>query len=385
MNSILIIMTIVCLSFTVLNILGPYDPIGVLENAMASGMAIVALIYFHKTDKLKLSTNITVVLFLLAMAAYLNVTQNTNYAFCWIATLPPVLFFLLGTKKAPPLIGLSMCYFTYFVLSNQDSWAPSEFNTESVLNIAGVTMSLMAVVYYYETSRKEALRSLIYTNSILEDSKDEINLILNTAAEGIYGIDVEGNCTFCNKTCLELLGYKDEKELIGQGMHFLVRCCCGMESKVSDPECDYRRTLLSGEKVYNENEMFRRADGTCFEVAYYSNPKFKSNQLVGAVITFIDISSRKKYESKIQYLSCHDSLTDLINRQCFMEEFKWYDKKEFLPISVIFGDLDGLKLTNDIFGHAVGDNLILKVANVIKATSRKGDVVARIGEMNSYG
>lgn len=81
----------------------------------------------------------------------------------------------------------------------------------------------------------------------------------------------------------------------------------------------------------------------------------------------------------IKYLSFHDSLTGLYNRMFFEQELKNIEAKENLPVSIIFGDVNGLKLTNDIFGHAAGDELLKKSAEILNKVCRKEDVVARVG------
>ena len=81
----------------------------------------------------------------------------------------------------------------------------------------------------------------------------------------------------------------------------------------------------------------------------------------------------------IKYLSFHDSLTGLYNRMYFEQELKKIDAKGSLPVSIIFGDVNGLKLTNDIFGHAAGDELLKKSAEILNKVCRKEDVVARVG------
>lgn len=82
---------------------------------------------------------------------------------------------------------------------------------------------------------------------------------------------------------------------------------------------------------------------------------------------------------QIRYLSYHDSLTGLYNRLYFEKFLKKIDKDENLPISIIFGDVNGLKLTNDIFGHSAGDELLNKSAEILKNACRSNDVVARMG------
>jgi len=84
-------------------------------------------------------------------------------------------------------------------------------------------------------------------------------------------------------------------------------------------------------------------------------------------------------EDALRYQGFHDVLTGLYNRAFFEEELKRLDTERQLPLSVIVGDLNGLKVTNDTFGHAKGDELLRKTAQVFKEVCRKEDVIARWG------
>lgn len=88
---------------------------------------------------------------------------------------------------------------------------------------------------------------------------------------------------------------------------------------------------------------------------------------------------RSEREKKIRYLSYHDELTDLHNSRYYKLIIDELDKEDNLPISIIMGDINGLKEINDTIGHDKGDELIQKVANSIKAGCRKDDFIARIG------
>ncbi|MBV1759401.1 MAG: transporter substrate-binding domain-containing protein [Dethiosulfatibacter sp.] len=92
-----------------------------------------------------------------------------------------------------------------------------------------------------------------------------------------------------------------------------------------------------------------------------------------------NITSAKIYRKKIEYLSYHDGLTGLYNRRFFEEEMNRLDKDRNLPLCIIMADLNGLKLVNDSFGHLVGDELLIKVANVLKKACRADEIIARIG------
>ncbi len=92
-----------------------------------------------------------------------------------------------------------------------------------------------------------------------------------------------------------------------------------------------------------------------------------------------DITERRKTEEKIKYLSFHDSLTGLYNRVYFEDELKKLVYAKVLPLSIIIGDVNGLKLTNDVFGHYEGDRLLVKIADILTQACRKEDIVARWG------
>lgn len=93
----------------------------------------------------------------------------------------------------------------------------------------------------------------------------------------------------------------------------------------------------------------------------------------------IDISDRKRKEDEIIYLNNHDFLTGLYNRRYLESEKVRIDREEFLPLSVVIGDINGVKLVNDAFGHAEGDILIAETAKIIKSCCYSNDILARTG------
>lgn len=92
-----------------------------------------------------------------------------------------------------------------------------------------------------------------------------------------------------------------------------------------------------------------------------------------------DITDQKLSQRHIEHLSYHDQLTGLYNRRFFVQEFRRLDEEGTLPYTVAMLDVNGLKLTNNAFGHQAGDELLMRVASVLIAESRPGDTVARIG------
>ncbi|NLY43498.1 MAG: diguanylate cyclase [Clostridiaceae bacterium] len=229
-----------------------------------------------------------------------------------------------------------------------------------------------------ESKVKERAKELEETIRALKESKDQLHLILDSTDVAIYGVDINGNCTFCNASCLKLLGYSHIDELIGKNMHSII-----YRHKDGTPmpleKCKIYRSYKEGKAIHANDEIFWRADGTYFNVEYHSYPQFKDGKIVGAVVTFTDNTERKKNEDYVKYLSYHDSLTGLYNRMFLSQELERVDTPENLPISIIFGDVNGLKLTNDIFGHAAGDALLKKTAEILKKACREKDTIARVG------
>ncbi len=213
----------------------------------------------------------------------------------------------------------------------------------------------------------------------LKESKDNLQLLLDSTVEGIYGMDINGLCTFCNASGLKMLGFANQDELLGKNIHDIIHYRYSDGNPMPIDECKTYIALKEGRGVYVDTEVFWRKDGTPFDVEYYSYPQFKDGKVVGAVITFIDNTEKKKHEENIIYLSYHDYLTGLYNRKYFEEAMIRMDTKDNLPISIIFGDVNGLKLTNDIFGHSAGDHLLKTASQVLKNVCRKDDIVARVG------
>ncbi len=216
-------------------------------------------------------------------------------------------------------------------------------------------------------------------NGELKNSEENIRLILDSTAEAIYGIDLDGNCIFCNASCLKILKYKEQDELIGKNMHNLIHHKSIDGSPLTQKECKIYRAISKGEGTHVDNEVFWRADGTSFLAEYYAYPQCRDGKVVGAVVTFMDITERKKSEEEILYLSYHDQLTGLYNRRYFEQELRRLDNEHFLPLTIIMGDMNGLKLINDSLGHSVGDQLLKKAADVLTNGFRVNDIIARIG------
>ena len=133
----------------------------------------------------------------------------------------------------------------------------------------------------------------------------------------------------------------------------------------------YGRVALTGESVHFNT--FSKELNKYFEVKAYC-PSAKEFATI-----FMDITERIECENNLHYLNYHDILTGLYNRRFYEEEIRRLDTERNLPISMIFGDVNGLKLINDAFGHLKGDELLQKAALAIRSVCRSDDIVARWG------
>ena len=97
------------------------------------------------------------------------------------------------------------------------------------------------------------------------------------------------------------------------------------------------------------------------------------------IVSIIDITERKQAEEKLRYLSTHDVLTGLYNRNFFEAEMERLQNSRIEPTNLMMVDVNGMKSTNDTFGHAAGDELLRRTAQVLKLSFRKEDIIARIG------
>ncbi len=123
-------------------------------------------------------------------------------------------------------------------------------------------------------------------------------LLLQSTAQGIYGVDLEGRCTFINNTAARILGF-DPADTVGMNMHDLIHQKHADGSVYPATECPIQRTLRSGERCRVASEVYWRRDGTPISVEYSSFPIIESELVKGAVVSFADITERKQLEDQL--------------------------------------------------------------------------------------
>jgi len=225
------------------------------------------------------------------------------------------------------------------------------------------------------TERKKAEQAL-------RDSHEDLHRLLNSMAEGVYGVDTDGNCTFVNQSCLQMLGYQNDHEVLGKNMHDLIHHSRTDGSTYPVSQCKIYRAFQTNQTANVADEVFWRKDGIAIPVEYWSHPIMAGGVVTGSTVTFVDITERKKAEKSINRLAFYDPLTNLPNRRLLLDRLQ-----QAMAVStrsgrygaLLFLDLDHFKIINDTQGHAVGDLLLVEVAHRLQACVREGDSVARLG------
>ena len=140
------------------------------------------------------------------------------------------------------------------------------------------------------------------TEQALRASEDLMRLLLDSTSEAIYGIDLQGRCTFANAACLRMLGYRDQSELLGRNMHELMHHTHSDGTPYLVEDCKIYRAGLKDEGTVIDDELLWRADGSSFHSEYRSFPLRRAGRRIGAVVSFIDVTERRKADEAARWL-----------------------------------------------------------------------------------
>jgi PAS domain S-box-containing protein len=144
-----------------------------------------------------------------------------------------------------------------------------------------------------ELERKQATETV-------REREELVQLLLDSTAEAIYGIDLHGNCMLANPTCARLLGYADSEQLNGRNMHTLIHHHRPDGLPYPEEECPIVRAIQTRQGIHVKDEVFWRADGTKFDAEYFAYPMWRGKELIGAVVTFLDVSHQKILEEQLR-------------------------------------------------------------------------------------
>jgi diguanylate cyclase (GGDEF)-like protein/PAS domain S-box-containing protein len=181
---------------------------------------------------------------------------------------------------------------------------------DSVMEIERILSGAMSVVLRNALLREDQ-RQLVQAlerevverkqaEETLKSSEAHVRLLLDSTAEAIYGIDLEGNCTFVNPAGLRLLGYSEPTDLLGRNMHRLIHHSSPDGTPMAIEQCDIYRAFRVGQGTHRDDEVLWKRDGTSFPVEYWSHPQLVGGKVVGAVVAFIDITQRRRFQRLLE-------------------------------------------------------------------------------------
>ncbi|QRN86176.1 diguanylate cyclase [Clostridia bacterium] len=202
----------------------------------------------------------------------------------------------------------------------------------------------------------------------LKDSEETCKLYLSASPYGIFVIDFNESITEINPKITEL--FKAERnDMLGRRITDLFDDKQGnlihehfLKTRFEDDETDLTIEYIEPD---SSKRIFR-----------LKTVLIKEQKILGYLD---DITSEELLRKKIEFLNYHDSLTGVYNRRFFEEECKRLNVARKMPLGIVIGDVNGLKITNDGFGHLSGDELIKKASEAMQKSLRKEDIMARWG------
>jgi two-component system CheB/CheR fusion protein len=144
------------------------------------------------------------------------------------------------------------------------------------------------------------ITQLIRARQEVADREERIRLLLDSTAEAIYGIDLSGVCIFSNSACARLLGYDSPAALIGKQMHQLVHHSRSDGTPYAPEQSPIYEAMRHRDGAHVDTDVLWRADGTSFPAEYWSHPILRNEEVIGAVVTFLDITERREAEREVQ-------------------------------------------------------------------------------------
>jgi len=213
------------------------------------------------------------------------------------------------------------------------------------------------------------------TENKLKEEMSFMNTLMEKIPDSIYFKDLKSRFILINKAEAEKFGIKDPDEAVGKtDFDFF------SEEHAKQAFEDEQKVIKTGKPIVNFEEKETYGDREDRYITTTKMPFYdEKGKIIGTFGISKDITDRKKAEEKIEYLSFHDGLTGLYNRAYFDEELNRLDTERQLPVSIVMGDVNGLKLINDVYGHSRGDVLLRKIADILKESFRKEDITSRWG------
>ena len=209
----------------------------------------------------------------------------------------------------------------------------------------------------------------------LKESQEKYKALFDVIPFGIMELDGDRMVISVNKQVLEIFDCR-QRDLVGNSLEN-VEIFKNKEIKNYFDFLDH--SIIEKRQFSTELKLLDKSGSSIYvELNYYIHKK--DNKIKSVYIIINNITERKRIEDEIKYLRFHDQLTELYNRSYFDEEIKRLNTERQLPLSIVIGDINGLKIINDAFGNNEGDRLLKIVSDIFKKVCRREDIIARYGE-----
>lgn len=258
----------------------------------------------------------------------------------------------------------------------------NKYILQLVILVIGGIFILFFIIHSRTIKRESELKELVEERTEkLEQAHAQVKSLVENSSDGIISIDTNHNIVLFNPAAEEIFLYKKE-DVIGQSLTLL------LPENVRQNHHQHVETFGNGKDSHSRLMTSRsevqgkRQDGTLFD-AEASISKSSVNGVIYFTAFIRDITDRRKAEEEIRRLAMFDSLTGLANRHHFENELKeaiaYTNRFPDNKISLLLLDLDLFKQVNDTYGHAVGDKLLICIAEMLKNNVREVDSVGRFG------
>ncbi|NLN49986.1 MAG: diguanylate cyclase [Clostridiales bacterium] len=232
-------------------------------------------------------------------------------------------------------------------------------------------MSMLMSGVWNAVQRRESAKMLFY-------ERNKYYQILLSIGDGVIVLDIEKNIEVMNSTASNLTGWLQE-EAIGKPYDDVFRLGSEKNAAIIEDSIGKVYKTKKAQEI-KDNTILTSKSGEQYSIEYIASPILNDRGFIdGVVLVFRDVTEENEHRKRIEFLSFRDSLTGLYNRHFFEEELRRLDTKRNLPISILMGDVNGLKLINDIFGHTFGDMFLKKIASTLQSVCRDDDIIARWG------
>lgn len=211
-----------------------------------------------------------------------------------------------------------------------------------------------------------------------ESDRKFFKTILHSVGDGVITCNEHGRVVFMNRMAEALIGMSEE-DAKGSPLEQIFQILKEpAKERVIDLHQQVRKRRQPTTPV--NHTLLVTASGLEVPVEYNITPLLGKHGLFeGSVLVFRDFTEKQARMDRVEYLGYHDNLTGLYNRRFLEEEMNRLDTVRNLPISLIMGDVNGLKLMNDVFGHESGDQLLKEVAESLKNACRNDEIISRQG------